>query len=86
MRQWKKLGIAVLDAFVWKWLDSIGKTTQGHKAQAFSWMIRVPKWASAAWLLVSGTDGLYRELRRSDLLPSMLLFGLEKAMMLLCAN
>eukprot|EP00435_Cladocopium_sp_Y103_P050318 s564_g15.t1 len=60
------ISMVVLDAFAWKWLDGTGKTTQNHKAAAFSLMIRVPKSATPALLLVSGTDGLYTELRGSD--------------------
>eukprot|EP00435_Cladocopium_sp_Y103_P043615 s1301_g12.t1 len=65
----EEVGIAmvVLDAFAWKWLDGTGKTTQNHKAVTFSLMIRVPKSATPALLLVSGTDGFYTELRGSDL-------------------
>eukprot|EP00438_Fugacium_kawagutii_P009705 Skav211708 [mRNA] locus=scaffold2852:32753:42021:+ [translate_table: standard] len=57
------ISMVVLDAFAWKWLDAQGRTTQQQKAQSFSLLIRIPKSGTKALMAISGTDGLYTELR-----------------------
>ena len=58
--------IVVLDAFAWKWHDKDGKACSNAKAVAFTLMVRLPTSATPSLLQISGTDGLFTELRSDD--------------------
>ena len=53
----------VLDAFAWRWFKTDGKPESPVRAASFAVLLRVPATASKAILDLSGTDGVYVELR-----------------------
>ena len=57
------INMVVVDAFSWRWMDGSGKTIAAAKASSFSIMVRIPRSGTEAVLCLSGTDGLYAELR-----------------------